>query len=159
MKVSVVTIMVDVTNALTFTSVVVDINDHAIQGSGPASFHLMNALIPAEGVQPSYAQLYIYDSQEANERCVQCNPLFNPGILLDLSITLSISHLYAEVYRQAYEVMRVSYFILHFYLIFMYFIILSYRPSLQRSIQMFACKFIYSGALMQDNTIFPLLMR
>ena len=102
-------------NALAFTSVGVDINDQAVQGSGPASFrvhgalhHLMGALMPAEEVEPSYAQLYIYDPQEANNRRVRRNPLLNPGILLDLSTTLSASHPYAEVYKQAYEIMRVS---------------------------------------------------
>ena len=102
-------------NALAFTSVGVGINNQAIQGSGLASFrvhgalhHLMGALMPAEEVEPSYAQLYIYDPQEANDRCVCRNSLLNPEILLDLSTTLSASHSYAEVYKQAYEIMRVS---------------------------------------------------
>ena len=126
-------------NALAFTFVGVDINNHAIQGSGSASLyvhgalhHCMGALIPAKGVQPSYAQLYIYDPQEPNEKHIQYNPLLNPGILLDLFTTLSILHPYAKVYKQAYE---------------------------ERSIQIYICKFIYNRALMQDNTIFSLLMR
>ena len=64
--------------------------------------------MPAEEVEPSYAQLYIYDPQEANDRRVCRNSLLNPEILLDLSITLSASHSYAEIYKQAYEIMRVS---------------------------------------------------
>ena len=92
----------------------------------------MDALIPAKGVQSSYAQLYIYNPQEPNEKHIQYNPLLNPGILLDLLTTLSTLHPYAEVYKQAYE---------------------------ERSIQIYACEFIYNRALMQDNTIFPLLMK
>ncbi|KAG2062573.1 hypothetical protein BDR04DRAFT_1170034 [Suillus decipiens] len=59
-------------SALAFTSVGVSIEDHALQRSGPNAFrihgslhHLMGSLLPPEGVQPSYAQLYIYDSEEA----------------------------------------------------------------------------------------------
>ena len=102
-------------NALAFTSIGVDVNNHTIQGSGPASFHihgtlhhLMEALIPPDDHQSSYAQLYIYDPQEATDRCVQCNPQLNPRELLDLHNMLRASHPYAEVYQQAYEVMRVS---------------------------------------------------
>ncbi|KAG2063940.1 hypothetical protein BDR04DRAFT_1163159, partial [Suillus decipiens] len=59
-------------SALAFTSVGVNIEDRALQRSGPNAFrihgslhHLMGSLLPPEGVQPSYAQLYIYDSEEA----------------------------------------------------------------------------------------------
>ncbi|KAG2337894.1 hypothetical protein BDR05DRAFT_1004682, partial [Suillus weaverae] len=59
-------------SALAFTSVGVNIEDRALQGSGPNAFrihgslhHLMGSLIPPEGIQPSYAQLYIYDPEEA----------------------------------------------------------------------------------------------
>ncbi|KAG1783466.1 hypothetical protein EV702DRAFT_1191888 [Suillus placidus] len=59
-------------SALAFTSVGINIKDRALQGSGPNAFrihgslhHLMGSLIPPEGIQPSYAQLYIYDPEEA----------------------------------------------------------------------------------------------
>jgi hypothetical protein len=66
-------------SALAFTSIGVNIDDRTLQGSGPNAFcihgslhHLMGSLIPPEGVQPSYAQLYIYDSEEAtNIRAVR----------------------------------------------------------------------------------------
>ena len=93
-------------NALAFTSLGVDIDDQAIQGSGPRSFrihgslhHLMGALIPPDDVQACFAQLYIYDPQEATDRHVQANPQLNPGILLDLHTTLRDIHPYAPLYK------------------------------------------------------------
>ncbi|KAG2126794.1 hypothetical protein DEU56DRAFT_742781, partial [Suillus clintonianus] len=59
-------------SALAFTSVGVDLEHRALQASGPNAFrihrslhHLMGSLIPEAGVRPSYAQLYIYDPEEA----------------------------------------------------------------------------------------------
>ena len=56
-------------SSLAFTSLGVEVDHHTIQGSGPAAFHihgtlyhLMGSLMPAEGQDPLYAQLYIYDS-------------------------------------------------------------------------------------------------
>ncbi|KAG2344603.1 hypothetical protein BDR05DRAFT_998992 [Suillus weaverae] len=63
-------------SALALTSVGVNIKDCTLQGSGPNAFrihgslhHLMGSLIPPEGIQPSYAQLYIYDPEEATNIC------------------------------------------------------------------------------------------
>ena len=102
-------------NTLAFTSMGVDVDNQSIQGSGPRSFrihgtlhHLMGALIPPDGHQPSFAQLYIYDPEEATNRRVQGNPQLDPGILLDLHTTLRDIHPYAALYKQAYEIMRVS---------------------------------------------------
>ena len=102
-------------NALAFISVGTDMENSAIQGSGPASFrihgalhHLMGALIPPDGIQPLYAQLYIYDPEEATNRCVQRNPQLDGAILLDLHTTLREIHPYAPLYQHAYEIMRVS---------------------------------------------------
>ena len=105
---------------MTFTSVGVDIND---QVAGLASFHihgalhyLMGALIPSnDDIQPSYAQLYIYDSQQASNAHAQYNSQFNSGILLDLHNMLRESHPYAAVYEQAHDVMRVSHFLLYIF--------------------------------------------
>ena len=92
-----------------------DIDNNTIQGSGPASFwiysalhHLMGSLIPPDGLQPSYAQLYIYDPKEATNRHVQHNPQLNGAILLDLHTTFREINPYAPLYKQAYEIMRVS---------------------------------------------------
>ena len=62
-------------NALAFTSVGADLENDAVQGAGPNAFcvhgalhHLMGALIPPDGLQPAFAQLYIYDPEEATDR-------------------------------------------------------------------------------------------
>ncbi|KAI6138066.1 hypothetical protein BKA82DRAFT_4367593 [Pisolithus tinctorius] len=67
-------------NALAFTSVGVEVDRETVQGAGPASFcihgnlhHLMGALMPPQNLQLSYAQLYIYDPQEATDRCLHRN--------------------------------------------------------------------------------------
>ena len=102
-------------NALSFISVGIDTDNNTIQGSGPASFqihgilhHLMESLIPPNGLQPSYAQLYIYDPEEATNRHVQHNPQLNDAILLDLHTTFREINPYAPLYKQAHKIMRVS---------------------------------------------------
>jgi hypothetical protein len=102
-------------SALAFTSVGVNIEDRALQGSGPNAFrihgslhHLMGSLIPPEGLQPSYAQLYIYDPEEAtNIRATRPgNEGLDRRILRDLHDMLYRTHPYAAVYKQAYQVMQ-----------------------------------------------------
>ena len=65
-------------NALAMTSVGVQ-QDHAINqaGGGPWLFkiqgklsHFAGSLLPAEGIDPVYAQLYIYDPNEALNHCM-----------------------------------------------------------------------------------------
>ena len=129
-------------NTLAFTSVDVDMDNQAIQGSGPLSFHihstlhhLIGALIPPDGLQPSFAQLYIYDTEEATNRHVQSNPQLDPTILLDLHTTLRDIHPYAPLYKQAYEIMRISpRLCIYFSLTIQAY---DYRPSLQRSTPMY----------------------
>ena len=65
----------------------------------------MGSLLPAEEQEPSYAQLYIYDPQEATDRCIRRNSELSGPILLDLHIMLRDTHPYAAVYKQAYEIM------------------------------------------------------
>ncbi|KAG2335425.1 hypothetical protein BDR05DRAFT_898563, partial [Suillus weaverae] len=102
-------------SALAFTSVGVNIEDRALQGSGPNAFrihgslhHLMGSLIPPEGIQPSYAQLYIYDPEEATN--IHATRPGNEGldrrILRELHDMLYRSHPYAPLYKQAYQVMQ-----------------------------------------------------
>ncbi|KIK20564.1 hypothetical protein PISMIDRAFT_105502 [Pisolithus microcarpus 441] len=100
-------------NALAFTSVGVEVDRQTVQGAGPASFrihgtlrHVMGALMPPQGLQPSYAQLYIYDPQEATHTCLQRNPDLQGHILLDLHTTLREHHPYAAVYQQAHAIMQ-----------------------------------------------------
>ena len=98
-------------STLAFTSLGVNV-DQTTVGSGPSSFrihgalhHLMGSLLPAEEQEPSYAQLYIYDPQEATDRCIQRNSELSGPILLDLHTMLRDTHPYAAVYKQAYEIM------------------------------------------------------
>jgi hypothetical protein len=93
-------------NAMTFTSVGVEMGNEGIQGAGPASFrihgalyHLMGALIPPDNHQPSFAQLYIYDPVEATDRRVQCNHQLDGAILLDLHEMLREHHPHAPLYK------------------------------------------------------------
>ena len=72
-------------SSLAFTSLGVEVDDHTVQGSGPAAFrihgalhHLMGSLMPAEGRDPSYAQLYIYDPQVATNHRIRRNPQLIP---------------------------------------------------------------------------------
>lgn len=95
-------------NALAFASVSTNIDKTGIQGSGPASFcihgaphHLMKALILPDKLEPFYAQLYIYDSEEATNRYTQHNPQLYGATLLDLHTTLRETHPYASLYKQA----------------------------------------------------------
>ena len=106
-------------NAMAFTSVDVEMGNEGIQGAGPTSFHihgalyhLMGALISSDNQQPSFAQLYIYDPVEATDRQIQHNHQLDGAILLDLHEMLREHHPHAPLYKQAYEIMRVSVFVL-----------------------------------------------
>ena len=81
-------------SALAFTSLGVKI--HQFGGGVPASFcihgalhHLMGSLVPPEGDAPSYAQLYIYDAQQATDLWHQRNPNLKPDVLRELHDMLS----------------------------------------------------------------------
>ena len=99
-------------SSLAFTSLGVEVDRHTVQGSGPAAFHihgalyhLMGSLMPAEGQHPSYAQLYIYDSQVATDRRIRRNPQLQHPVLQELHDMLANHHPYVEIYKQAYQVM------------------------------------------------------
>ena len=66
----------------------------------------MGSLLPAKKQEPSYAQLYIYDPQEATDRHIQQNSELSGPVLLDLHTMLRDTHPYAAVYKQAYEIMQ-----------------------------------------------------
>ncbi|KAG2055672.1 hypothetical protein BDR06DRAFT_845562, partial [Suillus hirtellus] len=102
-------------SALAFTSVGVTIEDRALQGSGPNAFrihgalhHLMGSLIAPQGVQPSYAQIYIYNPEQATD--IRANQPGNENldrrILRELHDMLYRSHPYVALYKQAHQVMR-----------------------------------------------------
>ncbi|KIK29367.1 hypothetical protein PISMIDRAFT_37058, partial [Pisolithus microcarpus 441] len=99
--------------ALAFTSLGVNAEPQTVQGSGPMSFHvhgalhhLIGALLPEAEGEPSYAQLYIYDPQEATERRTRRNPQLDPAIMLSLHTILMENHPYAPLYKQAHDIMR-----------------------------------------------------
>jgi len=98
-------------SALAFTSLGVKI--HQFAAGAPASFrihgalhHLMGSLVPPEGNSPSYAQLYIYDAQQATELWHQRNPNLRPEVLRELHDMLSRYHPYANVYKTAMQRIR-----------------------------------------------------
>jgi hypothetical protein len=85
--------------AFAFTSTSVNVNDATIAGSGPYSFrlhgdlhHKMGTLLPHDGAQPSYAQLYINDPQAALDARNSRNPNLNPMIMTDLQAMLNDVH-------------------------------------------------------------------
>jgi hypothetical protein len=100
-------------SALAFTSLGVEVDRHTVQGSGPAAFHihgtlyhLMGSLLPPDGRDPTYAQLYIYDPQEATNHRTRRNPELNREVLLELHDMMANHHPYVNVYKQAFQVMR-----------------------------------------------------
>jgi hypothetical protein len=62
--------------------------------------------MPPEGLPPAYAQLYIYDADDATEHRAQRNRNLDPTTLRTLHDMLWRHHPYAALYKQAYQVMR-----------------------------------------------------
>jgi len=99
--------------ATSFTSVGVAVDNRALQNSGPHAFeihgalhHNMGGLMPPEGQQAAYAQLYIYDAQEATDVRAIRNPNLNPAFLRTIHDVLWRHHPFAQLNKQAYQVMR-----------------------------------------------------
>lgn len=96
--------------ALAFTSLGVSI-DNLLPGAGPYVFrihgelcHRIGSLLPAEGVPPQYAQLYIHDPQAAFELRMQRNANLSPDTMALLQRIIADNHAYVDVYRHAHEV-------------------------------------------------------
>ena len=94
-------------SAFALTSLGVSVDHHTIQGPGPSSFkihgelhHLMGSLLPGEGRQPAYAQLYIYDPQEANTIRMDRNPNLNLQVMATLQDMLWNHHPYIPLYKR-----------------------------------------------------------
>ena len=66
----------------------------------------MGSLLPPDGQEPSYAQLYIYDAEEATRRRTNRNLGLRGDILLDLHNMLSENHRYATLYKQAHTIIQ-----------------------------------------------------
>ncbi|KAG1175834.1 hypothetical protein G6F70_003861 [Rhizopus microsporus] len=67
--------------------------------------HRQNSLIPVEGSESFYAQLYIFDASYAAERRQARNSNFDSEIIRKFSAMLSQCNPFARVYRHAHEIL------------------------------------------------------
>ncbi|PIA35515.1 hypothetical protein AQUCO_03500110v1 [Aquilegia coerulea] len=98
-----------------FTSLGVKMDDRILNGRGPKSFtihgelcHNVGPLIPEIGKVPSYAQLYIYDSNSALDYRNKRNPQLREDVLKIIHETLLENNKLSKVYKHAYEVLKES---------------------------------------------------
>jgi len=68
--------------------------------------HLIGSLRPDEGQPPSYAQLYIYDSQLALQQRMNRNDDLDPNTMSSLQSMLLTHHRYSKDFKHAYEILR-----------------------------------------------------
>jgi hypothetical protein len=68
--------------------------------------HLIGALRPDEGVPPSYAQLYIYDSQLALQQRMNRNDDLCHDTMSSLQSMLLEHHRYSKDFKHAYEILQ-----------------------------------------------------
>jgi hypothetical protein len=102
--------------ALAMTSVGRDLNYTINQDGGePYTFilqgqlnHLAGSLLPEEGIPPRYAQLYIYDPNEALQHRLRNdnNRFLDPFVLATLQHMLEDKHPGVRLYRQARDLTR-----------------------------------------------------
>ncbi|KAJ3017100.1 hypothetical protein NUW54_g662 [Trametes sanguinea] len=98
--------------ALAFVSLGADIVHTINDGKGPYVFwthgglyHLAGSLLPAPDHQPSYAQLYVYDPDEALRHRSAQNLGLSPDLLRSLAEMLEQHHQYARVYQHSLDVL------------------------------------------------------
>lgn len=98
--------------ALAFTSLGVNVDCQVNNGRGPYVFHVhgelshqIGDLMPTEGRQPVYAQLYIYDPRAALDERMQRNHDLNRRTMDKLQTILLQHHCYSALFRHAYEVL------------------------------------------------------
>ncbi|KAL1659253.1 hypothetical protein GGF50DRAFT_32126, partial [Schizophyllum commune] len=102
--------------ALAFTSLGVRIDDSInTSGSAPYIFkiggelcHRMGALLPSEGNQPRYTQLYIYDPRDALDARMARNDNLSAATMHILQRTLLLCNPYTRIYRHAADVLTHS---------------------------------------------------
>ena len=99
--------------AFAFTSLGVNIDHSVTSTRGPYAFkingelhHLSGALLPEEGQQPSYAQLYVHDPAEALNVRGNRNVNLLPQIMTELQAMMHETHPYVPLYKQAFQIMR-----------------------------------------------------
>ncbi|KIJ08826.1 hypothetical protein PAXINDRAFT_41049, partial [Paxillus involutus ATCC 200175] len=101
-------------STLAFTSLGVGVDERMTHRSGTSSFrihgglhHLMGSLLPPDGQDPCYAQLYIYDAEEATEIRLRRdgNQQLDHDILCNLHDMLLNHHPYVNIYKHAHQVL------------------------------------------------------
>ena len=99
--------------AIAFTSLGIKI-DHSFVTLGLPVFHihrelkhLSGSLLLERDVNPSYAQLYIYDSHAAYEFCVSQNSNLSLQTLLLLQQVMCDYNPYTDIYQHAYKILHI----------------------------------------------------
>ncbi|KAF8320216.1 uncharacterized protein EI90DRAFT_2894303, partial [Cantharellus anzutake] len=90
-----------------------------VPGAGPYTFrvhgqfyHRIGSLLPQQGQQPKYAQLYIYDPHDDAARCqmnqfrIDRNADQDPQLMLDLHDMMVEHNPWVQVYRNGHERMQ-----------------------------------------------------
>ncbi|KAF6167555.1 hypothetical protein GIB67_031756 [Kingdonia uniflora] len=88
-------------------------DDRVIPGRGPFSFaiygelyHRIGALLPNQGHEVMYAQLYIYNPGTTLHTRQRGNPHLRRDVLKIIEDTLLQSNLFCDLYHRAYEVLE-----------------------------------------------------
>jgi hypothetical protein len=99
-------------SALAMVSLGVKIDWHVTDGHGPYVFKIQGALhhnagslLPAVGEQPSYAQLYLYDSEQALNARMTRNSGLNWHTMAILQGVLYQHNHFVRLYKQAWQIM------------------------------------------------------
>ncbi|PKY58404.1 hypothetical protein RhiirA4_480296 [Rhizophagus irregularis] len=100
-------------NVLVCTSFGADIN--VIAGQGISDFrihsqvyHRIGSLLPEDGLQPAFAQLYIYDTEHENANRHNVMPDLNNGILHNLLIMLDECNPYIRNFRRVRDLIQMN---------------------------------------------------
>jgi hypothetical protein len=67
--------------------------------------HYSGALLPTEGTDPVYAQLYVYDPQEALQYRMQRNPKADAGTMERLQEEIARESPFAVDFKQMHELL------------------------------------------------------
>ena len=68
--------------------------------------HLAGSLLPEDGVRPTYAQLYIYDPEEAYRYQIARNENLSLNTMNMLQQIMRIHNTYNSLYQHAYEILE-----------------------------------------------------
>ncbi|GAB2302287.1 hypothetical protein Dimus_039075 [Dionaea muscipula] len=98
-----------------FTSLGTTGVDRIITGPGPFPFtiygelrHRTGSLLPEDGLNATYAQLYIYDLDTTLDIRMQRNPKLRQDVLLIIQNTLLQVNPFVGIYRRAFEILNQS---------------------------------------------------